>query len=268
MLTTMPITLLLLGLPLVWRRRRAGERDALLVIGGGTAMCLVVMLLLAYALWATTQRYEVDFATVGLLAAFLLWALLLNRVPLRTWGRRGLVALGLLLTTLGAAAGVAVSFTGYLNLLATVHPGTWDDLQSLTTPLVTLATEITGRPALLSINSPAPVLPPPGSTYTQFDAAGSTMYSGGYPSMVMINSPRAESAALSAFAVPAAKPLAGQIIQVTSQGLAPIAVPVLGPSLRMPITLHRGLNQITLQSESATIQQQEQIELESLEVTP
>lgn len=267
MLPTMPITIILLGLPVVWWRRRPGERPALLVIMGGVVVCLAVMFLLTYAIWGTTQRYEVDYATWGLLAAFLLWGLMVGRMQRGSWRRRSLAGAGVVLTALGAGAGVAVSFTGYLNLLQLEHPSTYDDVQSLTTPLVTLLTEVTGRPALLSISSPAPVTPPPGSPYTKFTAAGSTMYAGGYPSVIMINSPRNESAALSALAVRASAPLAGQVIQVTSQGAVPTTVPILGLSLRIPISLHRGLNQIILQSEHATIYQQEQAELVDLHIT-
>ncbi len=64
------------GLPGLWLERRPGERRALIVAGGLAALGRVIVLPLSFALLATTQRYEVDFATLLLMPAFVIWALL------------------------------------------------------------------------------------------------------------------------------------------------------------------------------------------------
>ena len=117
MVPTMPITLILMTLvfPSLWRRR-AG-RTAVLVAAALALACLSVIFLVSFALWGSTQRYEVDFATFGLLAAYLQWALLISRTDARTVGRRVLAVGGVLLTAWGVVVGVATSFTGYYGLL-------------------------------------------------------------------------------------------------------------------------------------------------------
>ncbi len=112
MFPTMPITLLILALPVLWRRRREDETPALLFASGLGLLSLAVVFLLAIALWGTTQRYEMDFASLALLGAFLVWALLLQRSR-RLMTRRTVAAVGLVLSVFGAAVGTAVSFTGY-----------------------------------------------------------------------------------------------------------------------------------------------------------
>jgi hypothetical protein len=171
------------------------------------------------------------------------------------------------LTLLGAAAGTAVSFTGYVNLLELAHPAIYAHLQRLTTPFVTAVTEITGRPAIVSVNSPAGATPPPGSPYLQFDAGGSSTAIGGSPTVVTIVSPRNERAALSAFASADPVALKGQVITVMSDQSAVGTVPILYRSLRMPITLHRGMNQIVLGVAGATASQLTQVALADLRIT-
>jgi hypothetical protein len=264
-LPTMPITVLLLFLPLVWLRRREGERDALLVIGGGVLLALGVMLLLAYALFGTTQRYEVDYASLGLMPAFLLWGVMIARLRPGSWRRRAVASVGIVLTMLGAAAGIAVSFTGYLDLLMLNHPAIYSRLEDLTSPVVTLVAEIEGAPQITSVTGPA-VSPPLGSPYTHFEADGSSAAIGGDPTQITIVSPRTESAAIIAVASASAVPLKGQVLIVTEPGEAPKHVPVIARVLRIPVTLHRGLNQVDLQSEGATATQLSQTELDDLRI--
>jgi hypothetical protein len=266
LLATMPITILLLAWPVAWIRRRAGDTSALLVVAAGAVLCLAVMVLLAYALWGTTERYEVDFASFGLIAALLMWGLLLSRTSPGSWGRRGIASLGAGLVVLGAAAGVAGSLLGYQDLLQVEHPGIFNDFRDITSPVVTGITMVTGRAAITNVTSPAPISYPAGSPYLHFDDGGLSTYIGGAPVTITVVSPRNEKDAILAIASQGYVGLAGQVIRVASAGSTVIDVPILGASLRMPVRLHRGVNQIVLRSLGATTQQLSQTLLANLQL--
>jgi hypothetical protein len=270
MLTTMPITLLLFELPLLWRWRRRSERPALLVATGLAALCLAVIGLLAYALWGTTQRYEVDFATFGLLAAFLVWALLIARAEGRKLLRRTTIVLGVLLTAFGAAVGTATSFTGYDDLLQLTHPGTFRTLEDITSPLPTLATIVAGHPVLTRVSGPLPiVLPAQGYGAFGERGAGAWLGSAGAVTVTVI-APHSERMGLTATASPGpgAPPLSSIDVRVRSPGQHAITVPLISPSVRMPIDLHLGLNRITLSLAAPPATRPEELFLNAMALGP
>jgi hypothetical protein len=259
MFPTMPITLLLFALPSLWIRRKRSERGALIAATGLAGLCFLVIFLLSYALWGTTQRYEVDFATFGLLAAFLVWALLLARASAHKVRRRVTIVAGLLLTLFGMAVGTAVSFTGYYDQFQLTHNGTFRTLEDITSPLPTLATMIAGHPVLTRVFG-ASVIPPPVS-YTSFGERGASAYLGSQgPVTVTVISPGSDHTSLTASAstVAGAPPLSKMIVWVQSPGKAPVAVHMGPARVRLPIDLHLGLNRIllTLVSPSPTAPQE------------
>jgi len=265
MLTTMPITLLLLGLPVLWWRRRQREGPALLIAIGFSALGLVVMVLLAYALWGTTQRYEVDFATLFLIPAFMIWALLLTRSRRRRW-RRGVAVAGVALTAFGAAVGTAVSFTGYYDTLRLAHPGTFKTLEDITSPFATLATMVVGKAVLVRVDTGAlPVtLPPPG--YGTFGERGADAWLGTNPVTVTVVAPRAGYSALRTTPVPGpgAPPLAALAVRVRSWGQE-ILVPAIGLG-HIPVHLQWGLNRITLSLAGSRATSAEEVALDDVEL--
>lgn len=242
-LATMPITVLLLGLPLAWRLRRGPARRTVLAAAGLTVLGLVVVTVLSWANLATTERYEVDFVTLLLIPAFLLWALLLARYRRGTMPRRVWASLGVLLTVFGAAVGTAVSFTGYSNLLQVGHPAVFDSLEDVTGPLATLATMIRGRAELVGAEGAVTNSGPSGVT-----EAGATAWLGTDPLTLVVVSPGTRRLAVTAnvTAGPGAPPPSAQTIQVRSPGRQPVAVPVISRGVRLPIALHWGLNRIRL----------------------
>ena len=247
LLPTMPITLLLLGLPFLWRRRRSGERPALLVAAAGTALAVAIMGLLTYALWGTTQRYEVDYASIALIAAFLVWALLLGRQRARTAARRWIAVGGIALCLIGAMVGTAVSFTGYYDSLRLTNPGVFNTLEDLTSPFATLPTMVAQKAVIARIDGPIPITPPPQS-FTRFTETGASIWLGGGPVTVAILSPSAQQRAIIAVAQPApgAPPPSTLAIGVQSPGHKRIVVPLTGRVIWLPVSLHWGLNRISV----------------------
>lgn len=141
-----PIVVFALALPWIWRRRPAwlGRLSpALLTLAGAGLAC---MLFLAYVFFSTTERYEVDFTTLLLLGALAGWLALAKHTD--GWRRRGVRIAGGLLAAWGCVAGLAISFTGYYNLLASEHPGTWRSLQDAAAPISTAIAAVEGHPVL------------------------------------------------------------------------------------------------------------------------
>lgn len=247
-LTTMPITLLLLGLPVLWWQRRSAERRALFAAGGLALLGLAIVILVSWALFGTTQRYEVDFASLFLIPAFLVWALLLARWKPGSFGRRAWAGVGVVFTLFGAAVGTATSFIGYGNLLQINHPAVFNALEDVTAPLATVATVIGGQPQLARVdNGPLPVtLPHQG--YSSFTDAGASAWLGSEPITLSVLSPGAERLHVTADVIPApgAPPLSKLRIQVRSGAGQTHTAAVLAPLVRLPISVHWGLTRIRL----------------------
>lgn len=146
-----PILAFIAVLPWMWRRRATTLRHLSLPLialaGAGTACLLFV----SYTFFATTERYEVDFATLFLLGGLAGWLALAHDTRGRR--RRTIRIGGGLLATWGCIAGVAISFTGYYNLLATTHPGTWRTLVDAAAPVSRVIALFKGHPEVGEVNA-------------------------------------------------------------------------------------------------------------------
>ena len=242
-----PITILLflLLVPVLWRGAR--ERRVWLVAAGLTVLGLMIVGDLSYALWGTTQRYEVDYVTLFLLPAFLVWAALISRLSARRLARRALAVVGLLLTAFGALAGAATSITGYYDELATARPNVYSALEDITSPFATVATVFSGHAAIARVYGPLPV-DLPAATYSRFTEAGAGTWLGNAGTItVVVDAPSAQNDVLVAAAQPGPAAPHGSRFAVrvkTSDGAT--VVPVRGPLVFVPIHLHWGLNRIKL----------------------
>jgi len=152
LLTMTPLVLFAFALPWL-RRRRAqlvGPLASPLLIGAGAGLFSV--LFLSFEFFSATERYEVDFAALFLLAALASWLALSVGAPGRR--RRAVRVLGAILAVWGCLAGIAISFTGYVDLLRLTHPASYKSLEDATSPISTLAAVLAGRPILASVQAP------------------------------------------------------------------------------------------------------------------
>lgn len=245
-LPTMPITLLLFAIPAMWLQRRDGERGPLIVAAGLAIMGLAIAVLVSWALFGTTERYEVDFVPFLLISAFLVWGLLLSRAGPRPAGRRIWAVVGVVLTVIGAAIGTAISFTGYYNYLALEHPAVFNTLEDATSPFATVATVIGGRPQIARIyGGPLPITPGLGASRFSEDHASAYLGSLGLSLSVLSPGARHTSIYVTATPGPGAPRLSSVAIRVSSPGRVAI-VPLLRRRARLPVSLHWGLNRVNL----------------------
>jgi hypothetical protein len=245
LLTNMPILLVLLGaVPFVLTRRLrlpsgVGEVAGALVLLGGA-----LILVLSFAFWGTTMRYEMDFATLILLAALLVWlaAVAATRQPIR----RVLAIGGTALIAYGAVVGVAISMTGYYDSLRTGSPGTYRALERLFSPLPTLATMIIGRPILVDVSNyggySAPI------TYGTAGAGAASFWMSRNPTVLKVVAPQEGRVLLVGGLRRGPSAAAGSrlVLLATPEGGEPTVRPVEDRLEHIPVRLKRGLNEITL----------------------
>jgi hypothetical protein len=273
LLPTAPITLLLLLIPVLWRRWDPGGRRVLLVASALTFLGLMIVAGLSWGLFGSTERYEVDYTTLFLIAAFLVWTGLLGRAEGVKRLRRGIAVTGVALTMAGAAAGMALSLTGYSDLLELRHPSTFEALENLTSPFATLAVMVRGKAAIARVDDPpepngvGTILRPKPGYGTVTETFSSGWLGGTRPMTVTVVSPGAERPWLRVVAVlgPDAGTRASVNVRVQSPGHT-VTVPVRHAIMSLPIRLHLGLNRIRLRLDDPTLSGPLVVWLASLEL--
>ncbi|MGH2855199.1 MAG: hypothetical protein ACRDLF_13515 [Solirubrobacteraceae bacterium] len=250
-----PFLVFLAALPWLWRRRPkllgALGVPLLLLAGAGAA----ILLFLSYEFFATTERYEVDFATLLLLGALTAWLALSGDLR---GARRWVVRIGgALLATWGCLTGLAISFTGYANLLAVNHQPVWEKLESVTSPLSEAIAAVSGGPVLAEVNATKIFQAAPVS-YTSIESPVKAFgLSPGEPAGLTIVSPNTREAALVVRVVPGVAAGSGATPSGTAAGLlvrgpgsasVTYTIPPSGEQMRIPVRLAGGTNRLTLTS--------------------
>jgi hypothetical protein len=242
LLPTIPITLMLFSLPwLIWRRRGT-ERVAAMVASGLSIVGLAIVFLLAYALWGTTQRYEMDYASYFLIASVLVWALWLTGAGTRRWARRGVATAGVVLTGVGALIGTATGITGYYNLLDATHPHLFKELTDAFAPLPTLVTEIAGHPMIAEIDDSSVDYPAYGPLDLQDD--GATLSVTSVPATFTIISPSSQRYFLDGTVDIISGSRARVMVLVDGRPYLLRVVP--DRTLHVPLDLRQGINRVTI----------------------
>jgi hypothetical protein len=146
LLTMTPLLLFAFALP--WLRLRrpqaVGALASPLLIAAAAG--LFGLLFVSFEIAGSTERYETDFAGVFLLAALAAWFALSTSASSRR--RKAVRILGAVFAVWGCLTGVAISFTGYNDLLRTEHPGIWTSLENATSPISRTIAMLGGEPNL------------------------------------------------------------------------------------------------------------------------
>jgi hypothetical protein len=247
LLTMTPLLLFAFALP--WLRLRrpqaVGALASPLLIAAAAG--LFALLFLSFEIYETTERYETDFAGVFLFAALAAWFALSTGAPSRR--RRAVRILGAVFALWGCLTGVAISFTGYNDLLRTEHPGIWTTLENATSPISTAIAMLAGHPILARVGAPNVELEPPVRLTTLGDGVESFSLPAGTAAQLTIVSPdRREAAIVATVEISAAlRSGAAPSVQVHDASRVPHDFRILsnGP-VRIPIELDRGLNRVLL----------------------
>jgi hypothetical protein len=137
LLSNVPVTLGVLALPLLWRRRTV-SREAALVTGGLLTIGLLTTAVVSFANPGVSMRYEVDFATTVVVGALMCWFAMLRATRAnRTSYTLASTAL-IVLAVWGILYGVAIGFTGYYDALRVLHPHTYNSLAHYLRPVPTV----------------------------------------------------------------------------------------------------------------------------------
>jgi hypothetical protein len=216
---------------------------------GLIAVAFLIIVMVSFALWGATMRYEVDFASLLLITAALGWtgwAVRLSGVR-----RRLLAAGGVLLLTWGVACGAALGFMGYFQTLRMSSPKTFTYLQNLTSFIPTLGSAIDGEPKAIDVYAPKGLQndtnPYRGVGTVRFPQ-GSVSFILGPPVVITVasGSPRRYGLQLSS-----TTPLPrGTTVTIRMRDTAKVLqIPGgLAPTI-LPISLRRGLNRIEFRVE-------------------
>lgn len=139
-----PILLVLFAAPFrLWRRV---QRELFVAIVLVLVLGIVTASGIALTLWGATMRYEMDFATLFLIPALLVWF----RLGRLGWGRT-VRRLGAVAILYGSVVGIAISITGYTNGLQFGSAHTYSVMERVTGPLPRLVTMAAGHPDITRI---------------------------------------------------------------------------------------------------------------------
>jgi hypothetical protein len=145
-LTSTPILASLFLAPFLLWRRLPSELAKLLA--GLAISGLIVGLVIAWGIPGTTQRYEVDFATLLTLPAVVCWfALMAPERPKLTRIVARLV--GTLFVVYGAIVGMGLSITGYYDSLRVTHRATYEAIGNAFGFVPQFVTLLMGHPAIV-----------------------------------------------------------------------------------------------------------------------
>lgn len=234
-LTCAPFIALLVAAP--WAlRRRAGALRA--VVWGFVAMVTALLLFTTTTLNGTTQRYQMDYLPLLLLAAGLVWLVASDR---RAW-----LVLGSVLAAWSITVATAVSFSGSKDTLQRLHPATFSALERFFSPLPTLATQVAGHPIIASVNGDASLGT---SRYDALGVEGGGFDAGAGPVAIDVVAPRDDVVALVARIRPLAR-LRRVVPTVTVPGGTVVGRPADGATQHISVPLHRGLNTLALTLDS------------------
>ena len=217
--------------------RLAGIAGTLVGIAGA------IILVLSFTFWGTTERYEMDFTSLLLVAALVLWFAALAALRKRAL-RRLLAVGGAVLVAWGALIGTAISVTGYYDSLRTGSPGTYHALERFFSPLPTLATMLVGHPVLVDILNPAGYSA--SINYGTFGAGAPSFWMGRDETLLKVVSPRNSRILLEGRLSRGPSAATSRLIVIATTRGQSTVVAVRDRPARIPVLVSRGLNEVRL----------------------
>jgi hypothetical protein len=210
------------------------------VVLGLIAVALLIVVMVSFALWGATMRYEVDFASTFLIVAALGW--IGWAVRLRGVRRRLLSGVGVLLIAWTVACGAAFGVLGYYDGLRVVSPKTYTRLQNLTSPIPTLISYLDGEPKAVDIWAPTGLE----SNTDPYQGVGSVTFPlSDIPVELTVVSGRQRRYGLQLSGAPAQPAPKGTAVAVTFPDThQQLQIPGTFAPTIYPISLRRGLNRI------------------------
>jgi hypothetical protein len=242
LLTMVPIALFFVALPWIRRHRPTvlGPLSPLLLVM--VVAGVACMIFVAFEIYTTTERYEADYMSLLLFGGLAVWLALssVTHGPRRWLIRTG----GALLAVWSCVAGMGMTYQEIEK-----HPSSWRPLVDLGAPISTLIAAVAGHPVLAEVFTPNIQRNPPrysdlGTEVTGFfltarDQADVTIVSPDSRGDAFV-AQEAAGRALGADAL--------AYIRVTGPGHTSFAyrLPDKSGRVRIPLHLHRGVNQIIL----------------------
>jgi hypothetical protein len=243
-LPSLPIVLFCGGLVALRRRRPEAA-----VVGGALAVGgLLTAAAVAWALFGVSERYEMDFAPLLVVAGLLAWLVLRTAAAPRR--RRVLDVLAVLAIAWGSAIAVATSLTGLYDNLRTGQPDTYRALDDLTSFVPELAADIAGHPIVTEVRDVT--FEAPRTDYLTLGQGPVDFDLGPTPVRVEIFSPDDRQSLLQARLAPepTVDPRTRLTVQASS-GSSVASVLVNGGTALLPIALREGRNEVTLSASIA-----------------
>jgi hypothetical protein len=146
------------------RRREPTTLAALLALAA-----FLILLVPVLSFDGATMRYEVDWLTLGLLAALLVWLRVQDAVEGRAIARAAASAVAVVAVAAAAFFGLAFSVTGYGDGLLAAHPGIYHRLESAFGWVPEIGARLRGEPVVLQSR---PAFTPTAETVVTLAAPG------------------------------------------------------------------------------------------------
>jgi len=145
-----PLLLFMAAVPvLTWRSRDPRTRE---LVGLGALMVAVALLLPVISIvgfGGATERYEVDFASLLIIAAAIAWLWLADRLRGSAWPRRVVLAVGTAAIAFCVVANLAFGVNGYLDGLRVARPEIYERLEGAFAWVPTTAARLQGHAVML-----------------------------------------------------------------------------------------------------------------------
>ncbi len=243
LLAMTPIVVFLVALPWMWRRRPEllGPLSAPLLAMASAGV--LILLFLSYEFFATTERYEVDYATLLLFGALAVWLALCVKTQGRR--RRLIRVVGGLLAAWSCLTGVAIAYRQVEN-----HFGTWRTLVNIGSPLSTAIVTIAGHPVLAEVYTPN-VLSNTPEGYGSIGANVTAFWLSAHNQAdLTIVSPDSREVKLAGDVTAGPALRSGASLEALIRGPGSVShsyrLPVGGTEARIPLHLNRGVNQLAI----------------------